>query len=60
MPFHCDAASLLCRCAAHSEEASLAEQRPKQQMQKNTIVEQLLKPQFPHPESITLNQKEFR
>jgi len=22
-PFHCDAASLLCQCAAHSEEAAL-------------------------------------
>jgi hypothetical protein len=23
-PFHCDAASMFCRCAAHSEEAALA------------------------------------
>src|ERR1035437_2597959 len=38
-PFHCDAASLLCRCAAHSEEAALATRlrRGIQEMNKNGL-----------------------
>jgi len=42
------------------EHSLLAEQRSEQQMQKNTIVEQILKLHFPPPELIALNHKEFR